>query len=241
MPLATCDVRDGVAWVRLDDGRVNAMSLEMQTDVHSALDIAEGEGLVTVLTGRDGVFSGGFDLNVLRGGDANEIAEMVLGGFGLARRLLSHPRPVVVACSGHAVAMGLFLLLSGDYLIGPNSGPKLVANEVSIGLTVPHSAEVILRHRLTPAAFERTALLSLPMDPIEALAAGALDEIVDPVEIRRAARDAAESFVALDPTAQQATKARVRSGVIEALDVAIAADRADFDRLGSAQPVPRSD
>jgi enoyl-CoA hydratase len=62
---------------------------------------------------------------------------MLERGFQLALRLLDHPAPVVIACNGHAVAMGLFLLLSGDYLIGVDGPFRLVANEVAIGLTMP--------------------------------------------------------------------------------------------------------
>lgn len=233
MPLATCDLRDGVAWIRLDDGRVNAMSVEMQSDINSALDVAEAAGAVTVLTGRDGVFSAGFDLTVMQAGDGARVAEMVLGGFELARRLLAHPRPVVVACSGHSVAMGLFLLLCGDYVVGPKTGPKLVANEVSIGLTLPRSASVILQHRLSPSAYERTAMLSIPMEPADALSAGVLDEIVEPPDVLRTAQQSAATFASLDPSAQLATKARVRSAVLAALDEAIESDRADFAAVGA--------
>lgn len=209
------------------------MSTEMQSDVHSALDVAESAGAVTVLTGRDGVFSAGFDLTVMQSGEANRIGAMVMGGFELARRLLAHPRPLVVACSGHSVAMGLFVLLCGDYLVGPSAGPKLVANEVSIGLTLPRSAAVILQHRLDPAAYERTALLSMPMEPADALRCGVLDEIVEPVDVLRCAKRSAETFATLDPAAQQATKARVRSVVLAELDEAIKADRSDFTAIGA--------
>ena len=94
----------------MDDGKVNVMSSAMQAELHAALDRAEADGAVVVLTGRPGVFSAGFDLTVLRAG-GDEAPAMVRGGFELAYRVLSFPLPVVVACTGHAIAMGTFLLL----------------------------------------------------------------------------------------------------------------------------------
>ena len=112
--LVTYELRDSIATIVMDDGKVNALSLEMLGAVNGALDRAVSDAAVVVLTGREGIFSAGFDLKVLRGGGADAGA-MLLGGFELAVRLLAFPTPVVVACTGHAVAMGVFLLLSGDY------------------------------------------------------------------------------------------------------------------------------
>ncbi len=226
--------RNEVAWIHMDDGAANVMGPAMQSALHEALDRASSEDLVTVLSGRDGVFSGGFDLEVMQSGDVEAIAEMVIGGFELARRILAHPRPVVIECTGHAVAMGLFLLLSGDYLIGPDESIKLRANEVSIGLTLPHSAAVLLRHRLTPAAYERTAMLSIPIDAGVATQVGALDELAEPGGLRARTREVADGLTKLDPSAQRATKAQLHRSVLEDMDAALEADRKDFEDLAAA-------
>ena len=113
----TYTVDEGIATVVMDDGKANVMSPAMQRDLHGALDRAESDDAIVVLVGREGVFSGGFDLNVLReGGRAAD--DMVQGGFELSLRMRSFPKPIVVACTGHAVAMGAFLLLSGDTRVG---------------------------------------------------------------------------------------------------------------------------
>jgi enoyl-CoA hydratase len=224
------EVRDGVGWIDLDDGKMNVMSPAMQADVHLALDRAEADDVVTVLQGRPGVFSAGFDLGVLRGDDRAESARMVLGGFELARRVLTHPRPVVMACTGHAVAMGLFLLLSGDYRLGVAAPAKLTANEVAIGLTLPRAAEQILRHRLTPSAFQRAALLAVSFEPDEAVRDGLLDEVVAPEALTERAAEVAALLGGLDVEAQRSTKARVRADALGSLTTAIASDRAEYAR-----------
>jgi enoyl-CoA hydratase len=157
---------DSVAAITMDDGKVNVMSLAMQQEIHAALDRAERDTAVVLLSGRDGVFSAGFDLPVLRAGGPDALA-MVRGGFELAARVLGFPFPVVIACTGHAMAMGAFLLLSGDYRIGGAGEYKLTANEVAIGLTMPRAAIEILRQRLTPAAFNRATLLAEVFRPAD--------------------------------------------------------------------------
>ncbi len=158
---------DPVATVTMDDGKVNALSPALQAELHAALDQAQADGAVVVVAGRDGVFSAGFDLDTLNAGGPEAIA-MVEGGFELAARVLAFPAPVVMACTGHAVAMGVFLLLSGDYRVGASGPYRLQANEVAIGLTLPHAAVEVLRQRLTPAAFDRAAILAEAFGPTRA-------------------------------------------------------------------------
>src|SRR5258707_358326 len=115
--LVTYRAHDAVAAITMDDGKVNVLSLAMLTELDAALDRAAADRAVVVLTGRDGVFSAGFDLPVLRAG-GTEAADLLRAGFDLAARLLAFPTPVPVACPGHAVAVGGFLVLSGGYRIG---------------------------------------------------------------------------------------------------------------------------
>ena len=70
-----------------------------------------------MIAGNHRVFSGEFDLKVLTSGDIQPAIDMLKGGFELSYRLLSYPKPVVIACTGHAIAMGAFLLASGDHRI----------------------------------------------------------------------------------------------------------------------------
>jgi enoyl-CoA hydratase len=169
---------------------------------------------------RAGVWSAGFDLSVLRSGSADTQA-MLRGGFEPAERLLGFPRPVVIACTGHAVAMGAFLLLSGDYRIAAAGPYKITANEVAIGLTVPEAAIAICRHRLAPAHFHRALALAEVYTPDAAIAAGFVDRVVPFGELADAARVTATRLAGLDITAHAATKLRARAPLLEALRAAL--------------------
>jgi enoyl-CoA hydratase len=217
-------VRNGsVATITMDDGKVNCLSQRMLLDVDQALDRAAADNATVLLTGRDQRFSAGFDLKVLReGGEAAHA--MLMAGFKLAERLLSFPTPVVVACNGHAVAMGAFLLLAGDVRIGAAGAFKITANEVAIGLTVPQAAIEICRQRLTPAHFTRAVLTAEIYAPEQAIAAGFLDHVVPAEDLLETARTTATTLSGLNMAAHASTKLRARESTLKALRSAIEAD-----------------
>ncbi len=223
--LVSYQLQDGVATITMDDGKVNALSLAMLGEINAALDRAEADEAVVVLTGRPGRFSGGFDLGVINAG-GTDAADMLNAGFELAERLLSFPRPVVVASTGHTIAMGAFLLLSGDYRIGVRGAFKIVANEVAIGMTMPATAIQICRQRLAPAHFERVVLLAEVYSPDDAVAAGFLDRVVEESELQQVAAEHAQALTALDANAHRYSKLRARREMLAALRSAIEADDA---------------
>ncbi len=236
--LVSYQLEGNIATIAMDDGKANALSLQMLAGVNGALDRASADDAVVVLTGRTGIFSGGFDLKVLRAGGP-DAADMLEQGFLLALRLLEHPAPVVIACNGHAVAMGSFLLLSGDYRIGVDGPFRLVANEVAIGLTMPWAAIEICRQRLAPAHFNRAVILAEPYGPTEGVAAGFLDRVVDETGLGETAAAVATSFAALDRPAHAATKAHARGPALTAIRAGLDRDQDTFRSLRAVGPGDR--
>jgi enoyl-CoA hydratase len=231
--LVSYRLADGVATITMDDGKANALSSPMIAAVNEALDRAASDDAVVVLTGRLGIFSGGFDLSVL-GAGGPDAARMLEEGLVLALRLLEHPAPVVVACTGHAVAMGVFLLLSGDYRLGVDGSFRLVANEVAIGLTMPRAAIEICRQRLAPSHFNRVVNLAETYSPADGVAAGLLDTVVDPSDLVARTDAVAAGLGRLNRAAHVATKALARRSALEAIRAGLDLDRAVFTRLAGA-------
>jgi enoyl-CoA hydratase len=226
---------EAVATITLDDGKVNVLSPAMQSAVNEALDRAEadvkaGEVKAVVLAGNSKVFSAGFDLGVFNSGDAAAAAGMLAGGFELSIRALSFPAPVIMAATGPAIAMGSFLLLSGDVRIGsPRS--RCQANEVAIGMTLPISAIEIMRMRLTRAAFQRAVSMAATFVGDDAVAGGWLDEIVEPENVlARAAAVAAEAAATLHTKAHVASKLKARDDALKAIRAGIDGLPAEFTR-----------
>ena len=203
-----------VTTITMDDGKANALAPSLLAGVDDALDGAVDRREAVVLAGRPGRFSGGFDLGVLMAGGPDADV-MLRGGFALAERLLRFPRPVAIACTGHALAMGSFLLCSVDLRVGAAGAYKIQSNEVAIGITMPMQALALLRHRLTPAAFDRAAGLAAPFSPEAAVPAGYLDEVVPLDDVVPRAQEAAAQLAALDAGAHEATKLRVRATLLE--------------------------
>lgn len=228
MGLVTYDLAEGVATIRMDDGKVNALSPTMLAAIGEALDRAEADGAAVVLAGRDGRFSAGFDLAILNAG-GGEAVGMLRGGFETSLRLLSFPHPVVLAVTGHAIAMGSFLTLSGDHRIGiAGGGHRIHANEVAIGLTMPRAAIEICRQRLTPAGFERAVVTAEAFTHDDAVAVGFLDRVVDGDVVAAAQEHAAALRGTLVAHAHTATKLRARGAMLDALRTAIETDMAEL-------------
>lgn len=213
---------DGVTTITMDDGKVNALSPAMQAAVHDGLDAAEAAGDAVVLAGRDGILSAGYDLALQ--GEPAAFIDQVRTGFELCERLLAFPTPVVIACTGHAVAGGLFLLLSGDYRVAASGRFKYTANEAAIGLPIPTAAVEICRQRLSPAAFNRAIPLAEVFGPDDAVQAGIADRVVEPAELTATALDVARRLRSLDPAAHLIAKQRVRSQALAAIRAAVEAE-----------------
>lgn len=220
-----------IATIRIDDGKRNALSPAVLREIYRALEKAESDGAAVVITGRDDVFSAGFDLKVMKRG-GTEALRMLRLGYALTARVLTYPHPVVAACNGHVLAMGVFLMLSADHVIGTRGDFKVSANEVAIGLTMPRVAAAMLRHRLSPAAFQRSAILSEYFDVASAREAGFFDELVAPAELMTRAEARAEAFCKLDPRAHAATKRRLRKALTRRIRLSIPLDLFDAMMMG---------
>ncbi|WNW10909.1 crotonase/enoyl-CoA hydratase family protein [Pseudomonas sp. DTU_2021_1001937_2_SI_NGA_ILE_001] len=215
---------DGIATLTLSNGKVNAISPALIDALNAALDQAEKDRAVVILTGQPGILSGGYDLKVMTAGPEAAIA-LVAQGSTLARRLLSHPFPVIVACPGHAVAKGAFLLLSADYRIGAAGPFQIGLNEVQIGMTMHHAGIELARDRLRKSAFHRAVINAEMFSPEAAREAGFFDQVVAAEQLLETARQVAGNLKKLNMNAHRQTKLKARRAFLETLDAAIEQDR----------------
>lgn len=216
----TYDCTDGVATITLDDGKVNALSVPTLGALHDALDRAERDDAVVLLTGRPGCFSAGFDLATFAAG-AEPLLQMLTLGARLVERLLAFPAPVVVACTGTALAAGAFPTLAADVRFAADAPYDIGLNEVRIGLTVPAFVVELARHRLAPAHLQRAVTCAELYRGDAAATAGFVDEVVPASELAATARATAIALTHLDRTAYVATQAKVRGDVIARVRAAI--------------------
>ena len=180
------EVTDGIAVLRLDDGKANAVGYETIAAIEAAVEDAEQNAGALVVVGREGRFSAGFDLSVI--GQGPEAArDLVAAGARAAARVYGAGVPVVAACTGHALAFGAIMLLSSDVRFGADVEAKIGLIEVSIGMPMPIFAIELARDRLSPQHFTAATALATAYSPREAAEAGYLDEVVAADELYEAA------------------------------------------------------
>ena len=207
----------GIATIRMDDGKANAFGPPMIAAVDAMLDRAADDAKAVVLTGRPGIFSGGFDLNVIRGGDATQARAQALGGARLMMRLYGWPQPLVVAASGHAIALGAFCVLAGDHRLGADGEFRIGLNEVAIGATLPPFAWLLAKERLSKRYLTQATLTAKMYEPNGACDAGFLDEVVAADELRNVALERAAQLAELDANAYAGMKQGLRGESIDAV------------------------
>ena len=204
--LATLESNGDVSIITLDDGKVNVFSPDMIEQLNIILDkVPEDKGSI-LIQGKEGMFSAGFDLKVMQGGDTEAMSKMAAGGFKLLARVYSFPRPVVVACSGHAIALGAFLLCCADYRVGAKGEYIVQANEVRNNMSIPTPILEISKSRISKAHWYRAILNAESYNIEDSIEAGYLDEVVEATNLSNRAMDVANDLATLDHPHYKMTK-----------------------------------
>jgi enoyl-CoA hydratase len=210
----TTTIDDGVAVVRLDDGKANALSMDVISQLHEALDTASKEATAVCISGNAKALCAGFDLSVMRGG-IEGMVELVRSGGEMLMRLYGHPQPTVAAVTGHALAAGALLALACDTRISGDAPSKIGLNEVAIGMTLPDFAVALAQDRLSKRYLTRATIQAEVFSPEGALAAGYVDMIVAAEQCERTAIDEARRLGQLDASAYAGTKLAIRQVTID--------------------------
>jgi enoyl-CoA hydratase len=226
--LVQYDVRDRVAHVTIANGKANALSPDVIAQLDAVLTRAEDAGEEQVgallITGSPGMLSGGFDLKVMRSG-AGAAGRLVTDGGALITRLFGSEVPVVIACSGHAVAAGALLLLGADERVGARGAFRIGLIETEIGMVLPRWAAELARERLSPRQLQIATVGAKMYDPDGAAVAGFLDAVVDADRLDETALDAATRWAKLPRGAYRGQVHMNRGDVLGRLGDAIGVDR----------------
>ena len=218
MSVETADV-DDVMVTTVDDGKVNALSLDIMAGIRSGIAAASEQGRPLVITGRDGCLSAGFDLAVVNSGDQDSIVALFTEGAELYKAMVTAPVPVIISCTGHALAGGALLLLAADHRIGRSGAYRLGLNEVRIGLALPNFAVTLATHRLERRFLTAATMFAEVVPPDRAVAMGYLDESVDEPLARACAL--AQELAPLSHEAFAVTKRRIRRVLQQELETAL--------------------
>ncbi len=219
--LATLTTEGDVSIITLDDGKANVFSSAMSSTINQLLDEVPNDKGALLITGRQGLLSGGFDLKTMTGGEAKDIIEMTVNGFKLLARIYGFSRPVVVASSGHAIALGAFLLCCADYRVGAKGKYLVQANEHRNNMSIPIPILEISKSRISKRHWHR-AILNAEAYPIDqSVEAGYLDEVVDEGDLMKRAMEVATDLATLGHPHYQMTKDLDQKDILERINAGI--------------------
>lgn len=224
----TTTLSDGVAVIRIDDGKANALGHTAIDALGEGLDRAESDADAVAILGRAGKFSAGFDLGVMKAGPA--AAQGLVGaGAELAMRIYGFPRPVVAGSDGHALAMGALVLLSCDVRIGSDTPGKIGLPEVAIGMPLPVFAVELARDRISKRHFTPATILATTYPPERAAEIGFLDEVVPADALESTVLERAAALGGgLDRAGFVATRRSTRGATIDHVLATLADDLTGF-------------
>jgi enoyl-CoA hydratase len=213
--MSTYDYRDGAASITLDDGKVNALGSATLAQLNEDLDRAIlDHASAVILTGRPGMFSAGFDLGEVRSGPAAR-EDLRRALIDLELRLFEFTSPVVIACTGHALAAGAALLLAADRRVGLDGPFKLGFNEAAIGAAISPATVELARYRMPMPWFE-SLITGETFSPRSAQDAGLLDVIVDSeARLVEEARALADRLAQVSPEVFREMRLSARGAAIE--------------------------
>ena len=220
---ATVQITNDIALIRMDDNKANAINFDMLAALNAALDTAEAEAKAIVLTGRAGRFSGGFDLNAFASLGPDGVYKLLDAGAELLLRLYGGPLPLVAACTGHAIAMGVFILHACDTRIGTAGDYKIGANEAITGMNLPIFAMELARDRLHPSHLTRAMVQGFIYTPEGAVEAGYLDMLAQADEVEAKALAVAGQLAQLPAAAYAWNKKAIRKATLDRIKASLGA------------------
>ena len=225
--LATLTSEDDISIITLDDGKANVFSPKMIQDVNECLDKVPTESGALIITGREGMFSAGFDLKIISAGNVQATMDMSLSGFKLLSRIFSFPRPVLAACSGHGIALGTFLLCCCDYRVGVKGDFMIGANEMRTNMVIPIPILELINHRVS-SSHKYRAILGAEMYSIEnGIGAGLIDEVVDAENLMETAMLKAKDLATMGHPSYTLTKELLIREPLKKINDAISAIESD--------------
>ena len=220
--IATLSKENDISIIKLDDGKANAFSYDMLSQVNDLLKQVTRDSGALVITGREGLFSGGFDLKTLATGDMEKITKMVQLGYRLLLELFSFDRPIVAAVSGHSIALGLFVTCSADYRIAIDGKYVCQANEVRNNMDIPTQIMEIIRARVNKKYFYSAVYHSDAYSVQDSIEVGYIDEIVSKDQFMKRVMEKAKELATLPHPFYANTKKTaqddVRQKIADAID-----------------------
>ncbi|MEK7867247.1 MAG: enoyl-CoA hydratase/isomerase family protein [Planctomycetota bacterium] len=209
--------RGGVAVLRMEHGKANALDIELSTGLVQALDDAS-DAKAVVLTGTGGIFCAGVDLVRLTSGGADYVKTFLPALDGALRALFHFPRPMIAAMNGHAIAGGCILAAACDHRVMARGEGRVGVAELLVGVPFPPLALELMRARLPFSAFQEAVLTGRVYGTEAALARGFVDELVDAPKLLDRAVEVATQMGSVPAKTFDVTKRMIAHPILDAVE-----------------------
>src|SRR5262249_30338219 len=209
------DVVDGIAVLTLNHGKANALDIELCDALAMRFaELRKSDEKAVILTAQGKIFSAGVDLKRLSSGGAHYVRQFWPALHRLYEAVFFHPKPVVTAINGHAIAGGCVLACCADRRIMAREGGRVGVTEILVGVPFPALAFEIVRFAVPPRYLPEFTLSGATYATDEALRRGWVDEVTEPGKLIDDAISVARELSRLSPAAFAQTKSQIRQPAI---------------------------
>ena len=205
-------INDGIAVLTMSHGKANALDIEFCDALATRFsDLRKSDAKAVVLTGQGKIFSAGVNLKRLSEGGADYIRQFLPTLHRLYDAVFFHPKPVVAAINGHAIAGGAVLACCADRRIMARDSGRIGVTEILVGVPFPVLAFEIVRFAVPSRYLSEFTLTGATYETAAALQRGWVDEVAEPDELLDDALAVARELAMLSPPAFAQTKSQVRA------------------------------
>jgi enoyl-CoA hydratase/carnithine racemase len=226
------EIADGIATIRLDRPKMNALSMRVQAEIADAAAEVSADSAVraVILYGGERVFAAGADIKEMAVLGYPEMATQSAALQASFTAVAGIPKPVVAAITGYALGGGLELALCADFRVLGESA-KVGQPEILLGIIPGAGGTQRLPRLIGPAKAKDLIFTGRHMDAAEALAVGLADKVVPDAEVYQAARDMVARYAAGPAIALRAAKQAVDKGLEVDLATGLEIERLHFASL----------
>ena len=222
-------LHDGVLTLRLAHGKASALDVELLDGMLDELTRATDDVRAVILTGTGSIFSAGVDLFRLTNDGPVYVRHFLPLLHRFVRTLFAFPKPVVAAVNGHAIAGGCIIALATDFRLMAKGGGRIGVPELLVGVPFPIAPLEVVRFAVPRNQVQSLIYTGVTLPPDKALAAGLVDETVEPAALPERAQEIAQHLAAIPTEAYRLTKLCLRSEALKRIDTGNEHDRAALE------------
>jgi enoyl-CoA hydratase/carnithine racemase len=226
------DTEAGIATIRLDRPKMNALNGQVQNEIGAAAAEVGADPAVhaVILYGGEKIFAAGADVKEMSEASADRIMDLAAGIQAAFKAVAKIPKPVVAAITGYALGGGLELALCADFRVLGET-VQVGQPEILLGI-IPGAGGTQRLPRLIGVSKAKDLVYSGRfVNATEALAIGLADLVVPDADVYQAARGLAARYVPGPPLALRAAKQAIDAGLNVDLEDGLEIERLHFTGL----------